>query len=80
MEVIINIHALSREPQRTSRPPLGDRTHHTIATHTLIVLAEVYLIAHQWLHLLLKLTLAETFEEVTTSIPKQAWLDKEHAL
>ena len=55
-------------------------THHTIRTHTLIVLAELHLVAHQWLHLLFKLTLAEALEEIATSISKQARFNDEHAL
>ena len=54
--------------------------HHTIAAHALVVLAEVHLIAYQWLHLLLKLSLAVALEEVATSISEKAWLDDEHAL
>ena len=54
-------------------------THYTIRTHTLIVLAELYLVAHQWLYLLFKLSLAEALEEVTTSISKKARLNNEHA-
>ena len=54
-------------------------THHTIRTHALIVLAELHLVAHQWLYLLFKLTLAETLEEIATSISKKARLNNEHA-
>ena len=53
-------------------------THYTIRTHTLVVLAELHLVAHQWLHLLFKLSLAEALEEIATSISKQAWLNDEH--
>lgn len=55
-------------------------THHTIRTHALIVLAELHLVAYQWLHLLFKLTFAEALEEVTTSITKEAWFNHKHAL
>ena len=55
-------------------------THQTLTTHALIVLAELHLVAHQWLHFLLKLTLAEAFKEIATSISKQARLNDEHAL
>ena len=55
-------------------------THYTITAHTLVVLAELHLIAHQWLHLLFKLTLAKALEEIATSISKQARLNDEYAL
>ena len=55
-------------------------THHTITAHTLIILAELYLVAHQWLHLLFKLTLAEALEEIASSISKQARLNDEYAI
>ena len=54
-------------------------THHTITAHTLVVLAELHLVAHQWLHFLFKLTLTETLEEIATSISKKARLNNEHA-
>ena len=54
-------------------------THHTITAHALIALAELYLVANQWLHLLFKLSLAEALEEIATSISKQARLNDEHA-
>ena len=54
-------------------------THHTIRTHALIVLAELHLVANQWLHFLFKLTLAEALEEIASSISKQARLNDEHA-
>ena len=54
-------------------------THHTIRTHALIVLAELHLVAYQWLHLLFKLTFAEALEEIATSISKQARLNDEYA-
>ena len=55
-------------------------THHTIRTHALIVLAELHLVAYQWLYFLFKLSLAKTLKEVTTSITKEAWFNNEHAL
>ena len=55
-------------------------THHTIRTHALIVLAELHLVAYQWLYFLFKLSLAEALEEIATSISKQARLNDEHAL
>ena len=55
-------------------------THYAIRAHTLIILAELHLVAHQWLHFLLKLTLAEALKEIATSISKQARLNDEHAL
>ena len=54
-------------------------THYTIRTHALVVLAELHLVAHQWLYLLFKLTLAEALEEIATSISKQARLNDEYA-
>ena len=54
-------------------------THHTIRTHTLVVLAELHLVAHQWLYFLFKLTLAEALEEIATSISKKARLNDEYA-
>lgn len=54
-------------------------TYHTIRTHTLVVLAELHLVAHQWLYFLLKLTLAEALEEIASGISKQAWLNDEYA-
>ena len=54
-------------------------THHTIRTHALIVLAELHLVAYQWLYLLFKLSLAKAFKEIATSISKQARLNDEYA-
>lgn len=54
-------------------------THYTIRTHALVVLAGLHLVAHQWLYLLVKLSLARAFEEIATSISKQARLNDEHA-
>ena len=55
-------------------------THYAIRTHALIVLAELYLVANQWLNLLFKLTLAKALKEIATSISKQARLNNEHAI
>ena len=55
-------------------------THYAIGAHTLVVLAELHLVAHQWLYFLFKLSLAEALEEITTSISKQARLNDEHAI
>ena len=55
-------------------------THHTIRTHTLVVLAELHLVANQWLYLLFKLSFAEALEEIATSISKQARLNDEYAI
>ena len=54
-------------------------THYTIRTHALVVLAELHLVAYQWLYLLFKLSLAIALEEIATSISKKARLNNEHA-
>ena len=54
-------------------------THHTITAHALVVLAELHLVAHQWLYFLFKLTLAKALEEIATSISKQARHNDEYA-
>ena len=54
-------------------------THYTIRTHALVVLAELHLVAHQWLYLLFKLSLAIAFKEIATSISKKARLNDEYA-
>ena len=54
-------------------------SHHTITAHALVVLAELHLVAYQWLYLLFKLSLARALEEIATSISKQAWLNDEYA-
>lgn len=53
-------------------------THYTIRTHALVVLAELHLVAHQWLYFLLKLSLAIAFKEIATSISKKAMLNDEY--
>ena len=55
-------------------------SHHAITTHTLIVLAEVYLVTKYWSYFLIKLSLAETLEEVATRVAEEAWLYNENAL
>ena len=55
-------------------------SHHTLRTHALVVLAELYFVAHQWFYLIFKLTLAEALEELTTSITKEAWFNNNHVL
>ena len=55
-------------------------THYTIGAHTLVVLAELHLVAHQWLYFLFKLTLAKALEEIATSISKQARFNDEHTI
>ena len=54
-------------------------THHTIRIYAHIVLAELHLVAYQWLYLLFKLSLAIALEEIATSISKKARLNNEHA-
>jgi len=53
-------------------------THYTIRTHALVVLAELHLVAHQWLYFLFKLSLAIAFKEIATSISKKARLNDEY--
>ena len=54
-------------------------THHAIAAHRLVVLAEVYTVPQDWGNLFFKLSLAEALEEVATSITEEAWLYNEDA-
>ena len=54
-------------------------SHYAIATHRLIVLAEVNTVSQDRRDLLFKLSLAETLEEVATSITEEAWLYNEYA-
>lgn len=53
-------------------------THHTIRIYAHIVLAELHLVAYQWLYLLFKLSLAIALEEIATSISKKARLNDEY--
>ena len=62
------------------RPLEMQATHYTIRTHALIVLAELHLVAYQWLYFLFKLTFTKALEELATSISKQARFYDEHAL
>ena len=54
-------------------------SHHAIAAHALIILAEVNTMSQDWGYLLFKLSLAEALEEVATSITEEAWLYNEDA-
>ena len=54
-------------------------SHHAIAAHRLVVLAEVNTVPQDWGYLFFKLSLAETLEEVATSISEEAWLYYEYA-
>ena len=49
-------------------------SHHAIAAHRLVVLAEVNTVPQDWGNLFFKLSLAETLEEAATSITEEAWL------
>ena len=49
-------------------------SHYAIATHRLVILAEVYTVPQDWGNLFFKLSLAETLEEAATSITEEAWL------
>ena len=55
-------------------------SHYTIATHALIILAEVNTVTQDRRDLLFKLSLAEALEEIATSITKEAWLYNEYAI
>ena len=55
-------------------------SHHAIAAHRLVILAEVYTVSQDRRDLLFKLSLAETLEEVATSITEEAWLYNEYAI
>ena len=50
-----------------------------IATHRLVVLAEVNTVSQNWGNLLSILSLAEALEEVATRVAEEAWLDNEYA-
>ena len=54
-------------------------SHYAIATHRLVVLAEVNTVSQDWGNLLFKLSLAEALEEVAASITEEAWLYNEDA-
>ena len=46
----------------------------------LIILAEMYTMPQNWRNLIFKLSLAEAFEEVATSIAEETWLYNEDAI
>ena len=54
-------------------------SHHAIAAHSLVVLAEVNTVSQDWGNLLLKLSLAEALEEVTTRVAEEAWFNNEYS-
>ena len=54
-------------------------THHAIATHRLVVLAEVNTMSQNRSYLFFKLSLAEALEEVATRVAEEAWLYNEYA-
>ena len=54
-------------------------SHYAIAAHRLVVLAKVNTVSQDWGYLFFKLSLAETLEEVATSITEEAWLYNEYA-
>ena len=54
-------------------------SHHTIAAHRLVVLAEVNTVSQDWGNLFFKLSLAEALEEVASSVTEEAWLYNENA-
>ena len=54
-------------------------SHHTIATHRLIDLAEVNTVSQDWGNLFFKLSLAEALEEGATRVAEEAWLYNEYA-
>ena len=54
-------------------------SHHTIAAHRLVILAEVNTVSQDWGNLLFKLPLAEALEEVATRVAEEAWLYNEDA-
>ena len=55
-------------------------SHHAIAAHRLVVLAEVNTVSQNWGNLFFKLSLAEALEEVATSVTEEAWLYNEYAI
>ena len=55
-------------------------SHDTIVAHTLIILAEVNTMPQDRSNLFFKLSLAETLEEVATSITEETWLYNENAI
>ena len=55
-------------------------SHHAIAAHRLVVLAEVNTVSQDWGNLFFKLSLAEALEELATSVTEEAWLYNENAI
>ena len=55
-------------------------SHYAIAAHTLIVLAEMNTVSQDRSYLFFKLSLAETLEEISSSITEEAWLNNKYAL
>ena len=55
-------------------------SHHAIATHRLVVLAEVNIVPQDWGYFLFKLSLAEALEEVAKSSTEEAWLYNKYAI
>ena len=55
-------------------------SHHAIAAHRLVVLAEVNTVSQDWGNLFFKLSLAEALEEVATRVAEEAWLNYENAI
>ena len=55
-------------------------SHHAIAAHKLVVLAEVNTVSQDCGNLLFKLSLAEALEEVATRVTEEAWLYNENAI
>ena len=54
-------------------------SHHAIAAHRLVVLAEVNTMSQDWGNLLFKFSLAEALEEVAARVAEEAWLYNENA-
>ena len=54
-------------------------SHHAIAAHRLVVLAEVNTVSQDRRDLLFKLSLAEALEEIATRVAEEAWLYNEDA-
>ena len=55
-------------------------SHHAIAAHRLVVLAEVNTVSQDWGNLFFKLSLAEALEEVAARVAEEAWLYNEDAI
>lgn len=72
------LHASHQLALGKRRPLEMQTTHHTIRTHALIVLAELHLVAYQWLYFLFKLSLAIAFKEIAMSISKKTRLNDEY--